>query len=315
MIHHRKTKDAARGAWRSILLALGMEERFLTGRNGPCPCCGGTDRWQWVNDEGQGGGVCRQCGGKADGIHLVAAWRDVPWQEAARLVDGVIGNEAVKADQIRKELTPDEMRQRCKRVLAHCKRVRKGDVVDSYLAARGIDMTGYPATLATAEALPYDARTSHPAMVAVITAPDGSNVSLHRTFLSGAGKLDAADCRKVMPGRLPKGCAVRLAPLGSADDVLGVAEGIETALSASALFDIPVWAVLNTSMMRTFEPPPGINEVAIFADNDANGAGQQAADALRQRLTAAGITVTVHLPRETGTDFNDELLSHRKGAA
>lgn len=314
MMHHRKTKDAARGAWRSILISLGMEESFLTGRNGPCPACAGTDRWQWVNDDGQGGGVCRQCGGKADGIHLVAAWRGVSWQEAARLVDGVIGNEAVKADPIRKAVTPEETRQRCKQVLKFCKRVRKGDVVDAYLAARGIDMAAYPDTLATAEALPYDARASHPAMVAVITAPNGQNVSLHRTFLSGTSKLPADDCRKVMPGTLPDGCAVRLTPITEADDVLGIAEGIETALSASALFSIPVWAALNTSLLRKWQPPAHVREVCIFADNDANGAGQQAADALRQRLAAAGLTVTVHLPSTTGTDWNDELLAKRSNA-
>lgn len=310
MMHHRKTKEAARGSWRSILLALGMDEKFINGRNGPCPCCGGTDRWQWVNDEGHGGGVCRQCGGKADGIHLVAQWRDIGWKDAAALVDGIIGNEAVKADPVRRELTPEEMRVRCRKVLSLCKRVRKGDVVDRYLAARGIDMTDYPATLATAEALPYDAHASHPAMVAVITAPCGENVSLHRTFLQGTGKLPADDCRKVMPGKIAKGSAVRLFPLGTADDVLGVAEGIETALSASALFGIPVWAVLNTSMMRTFQPPAGIREVAIMSDNDVNGAGQAADDALRQRLSATH-AVTVHLPPTVGTDWNDELLIQR----
>lgn len=311
MMHHRKTKDAARGAWRSILLALGMPESFITGRNGPCPVCGGEDRWQWVNDGGNGGGVCRQCGGKADGVHLVAAWKGVTWPEAARLVDEVLGNESVKIDAPKRELTPDEIRERCKKVVALTKRVRKGDPVDAYLTARGIGLEEYPLSLGTAQALPYDASSSHPAMVAVITAPDGKNVSLHRTFLAGAGKLDAADCRKLMPGKLPKGCAVRLKPLGPSDEVLGVAEGIETALSASALFGIPVWATLNTSMMRTFVPPVCVREVAIFADNDASFAGQNAAYALGAALKPSGFDVTIHVPEISGQDWNDVL--QRKG--
>lgn len=309
MMHHRKTKDAARGAWRSILLALGMPESFIAGRNGPCPACGGEDRWQWVNDGGNGGGVCRQCGGKADGVHLVAAWKGVTWPEAARLVDEVLGNERVTIDAPKRELTPDEIRSRCKKVVALTKRVRKGDPVDAYLTSRGIGLDEYPLSLGTAQALPYDRSTSHPAMVAVITAPDGKNVSLHRTFLNGTGKLDAPDCRKLMPGRLPKGCAVRLKPLGPSDQVLGVAEGIETALSASALFGIPVWATLNTSMMRTFVPPVGIRELIICCDNDENGAGQAAADALRRSLS--GLVVTIRIPPTVGTDWNDEL--QRKG--
>lgn len=310
-MHHRKTKDAARGAWRSILLALGMDESFITGRNGPCPACGGEDRWQWVNDGGNGGGVCRQCGGKADGIHFVAAWKGVAWVEAARMVDDVLGNESVKIDAPKRELTPEEIRARCKKVVALTKRVRKGDPVDAYLTSRGIGLEEYPLSLGTAHALPYDASSSHPAMVAVITAPDGKNVSLHRTFLAGAGKLDAADCRKLMPGKLPKGCAVRLKPLGPSDEVLGVAEGIETALAAAALFGIPVWATLNTSMMRTFVPPTGIREVAIFADNDASFSGQNAAYALGATLKPNGFDVTIHVPEISGQDWNDVL--QRKG--
>ena len=114
-----------------------------------------------------------------------------------------------------------------------------------------------------------------------------------------------------MPGRIQKGSAVRLSPLGTADDVLGVAEGIETALSASALFGIPVWAVLNTSMMRTFQPPAGIREVAIFADNDASFAGQNAAYALGAALKPNGFDVTIHVPEISGQDWNDVLRSQR----
>ena len=38
------TKERARGQWRAILPALGLDENFLTGRNGPCPVCGTTKK-------------------------------------------------------------------------------------------------------------------------------------------------------------------------------------------------------------------------------------------------------------------------------
>ena len=100
---------------------------------------------------------------------------------------------------------------------------------------------------------------------------------------------------------------------------IGIAEGIETAMSASALYDMPVWAALNASMLAKWSPPPGADEVVIFADNDPRFGGQAAAYALAHRIKTAKATrdldVKVILPRQTGTDFNDELIAHRKGAA
>ena len=37
----QRTADAARRKWRGILLALGIEEKFLSDKHGPCPMCGG----------------------------------------------------------------------------------------------------------------------------------------------------------------------------------------------------------------------------------------------------------------------------------
>lgn len=316
MSYERRTKDAARGQWKSILTALGMDASFLTGRNGPCPCCSGTDRWQWVNDGGMGGGVCRQCGGKADGIHLVAQWRGIEWREAAAEVDRVLGNERVAPDPARRETTPEQRRDLCRKVFMQTRAVAPGDAVDRYLASRGLAMTAYPKALRFAPALRHSDGKDHPAMVAVVTGPDGKAETLHRTFLAGDGKLDAPDARKMMPGSIPDGCAVRLAELGSADDVLGVAEGIETALAASALFTVPVWAALNTAMMKSWEPPEAITEVVIFADNDAAFGGHAAAYALAHKLKTRPqwkhLTVSVQVPRLPGTDFADELLERNR---
>lgn len=316
MSYGRRTKDAARGQWKSILTALGMEASFLTGRNSPCPCCGGTDRWQWVNDAGLGGGVCRQCGGKADGIHLVAAWKGVEWREAAQMVDRVLGNERATPDPVRRETTPEQRKELCRKVAAQTRPVTLGDEVDRYLTGRGLGAVVYPKALRFAPSLRHSDGKDYPAMVAVVTGPDGVNETLHRTFLDGGKKLDAPGARKMMPGRIPDGCAVRLCELGSQDDVLGIAEGIETALAASALFTVPAWASLNTSMLRNWEPPAQITEVVIFADHDENAAGELAAFHLKNKLKTSPrwrhLTVSVQVPKLPGTDFADEWMA-RKG--
>ena len=78
--------------------------------------------------------------------------------------------------------------------------------------------------------------------------------------------------------------------------MLGVCEGIEDALSAWILWQIPTWATLGTSGMRTFEPPEEIRELLIFADRDENGAGEKAAWELAERMETKEKAVRIRVP-------------------
>ena len=89
---------------------------------------------------------------------------------------------------------------------------------------------------------------------------------------------------------------------------MGIAEGIETAMSASAMFGILVWSAINATMLAKWTPPEGCTEVAIFGDNDASFAGQAAAYELARRLAVNHVTVTVHIPPKVGDDWNDVLM-------
>ena len=92
----------------------------------------------------------------------------------------------------------------------------------------------------------------HPGMVAMVTGPDGKPGTLHRTYLSLNGrKADIKQPRLLMPGPFPKGGAIRLAPH---ERTLGIAEGIETAFAASALFGVPCWAAGNDSGLSGWDP-------------------------------------------------------------
>ena len=98
-----------------------------------------------------------------------------------------------------------------------------------------------------------------------------------------------------------------MAPIG-ADGHLGIAEGIETALSAQAIFGVPTWAALSADGLRRWQWPAGVSRVTIFAD--AGDAGMQAAATLADRLNVAGIANAIVSPLH-GDDFNDDL---RRGA-
>ncbi len=140
-----------------------------------------------------------------------------------------------------------------------------------------------------------------PALVAGVTNGGGKFVAIHRTFLklNGGGKAAVPDPKMAL-GALQDG-AVRL---GRAGKVLGLAEGIETALSAQQLFELPVWAVLG-SRFDGVAIPADVIEVQIFADNGAPG--QEAAAKARDTFTKAGKRVATRRPPEGFGDWNNAL--------
>jgi putative DNA primase/helicase len=56
------TVERARGRWREILPIFGIETRYLHNRHGPCPLCGGKDRFRFDDRDGSGSYYCNQCG-------------------------------------------------------------------------------------------------------------------------------------------------------------------------------------------------------------------------------------------------------------
>jgi putative DNA primase/helicase len=142
------------------------------------------------------------------------------------------------------------------------------------------------------------------AIVAPILASDGHFLTYHCTYLLDGKKAPVNAPRKIMPSKTGvAGGAVRLA---KHKGIIGIAEGIETALAASEMFCIPTWAVLNTSLMEAFVPPEDVNHVKIFADNDARFAGQKAAYVAANRLSIKyKISAEVMIPEITGEDWLD----------
>jgi len=142
-------------------------------------------------------------------------------------------------------------------------------------------------------------------LVAEVVDINGDGVGVHCTYLEQGWKVRNITPRKQF-GRLEgrRGCAVRLMPATGV--VLGIAEGIETALSASIILGIPVWAATNAALLGRFEPPLHVNRLVICGDRDKSGhtAASKLSAALKGRLRCE-----VVLPTAPYKDFNDQLVA------
>jgi phage/plasmid primase-like uncharacterized protein len=201
-----------------------------------------------------------------------------------------------------------ENAQRIAKVWAQCVPLRIADPVTLYLKRRlGAALWPLPECLRFHPALAYwrgaEKLGTFPAMVAPIVTLDGRTVALHRTYLTADGhKADVPTVKKVTGAAGPLGgaCINLHMPVHG---VIGVAEGIETALAASLASGVPTIAAYCAGALAGYLWPAGVRRLVIFADNDK--AGQSAAHALQLRALRAGLQVSVTTPSAAGADWCD----------
>jgi hypothetical protein len=156
--------------------------------------------------------------------------------------------------------------------------------------------------------------TTWPALVALVTChesdtflgvpvPGTHAISLHTTYLArdGSGKAPVEPSRLFAAG-LPSKGVVLLTTGEHGHHHLGVAEGLETALSLAHA--VPsVWACLNAGNLAELPLPilgkPQMLTIAV----DRDPAGERAANACARRWHAAGVKVRLVMPDQG--DVND----------
>jgi len=312
----------ARVDWPSILVQLGVPETALRNKHGPCPACGGVDRFRFDhNKRGKGSFFCGHYG-SGDGFRLLEHMHGWGFREARQRVIEVahldnITDKPRRTAAVNPPLAdrPPSLARPTTRVL----RLRSGlcavancpDAV-AYLESRGLwplpdgcTLRAHPTVEYFEEGRPVG---RHPALVADVVDLAGELVTAHVTYLEGGKKLTTREPRKILsPLTGRTGCAVRLMP---AAEVLGIAEGLETALSATVLDGVPVWSALNAGLLAKFEPPLGVTHLRIYADRD--DAGRDAALRLMERLQGR-VQLEVRIPPAPSKDFNDVLMARITG--
>lgn len=297
-----------RGRWQEILPQLGVDSRFLVNRHGPCPLCGGRDRFRFDDKDGSGSYFCGQCG-PGFGIHLLRKLHSWDHKTSCDELDQIIGD---APSSYRPPAEADEA-EKAQGRLANIERLLAAanapEVVARELARRGL--VAASEALLGHDSLPYyESREGYqgrfPAVLAPIHGPDGRLQSVQRIYCAAG----LAERKKTMPpAETITGGAIRLF---NPSETLAVGEGVETCLAVREMFGHPVWAALTAGGLESFEPPAGVRTVLIYGDNDATFTGHAAAYALAKRLVRQGFAVEAHIPCNVGDDWLDVLTARKR---
>lgn len=357
-INVEKIRQQASGRWLEIIpyVCPGLFEEALAnlGQHVDCPLHGGDKDFRFIkratsNGRGNtaqvGAGMC-SCGPFTDGFALLQRATGKSFYGVLKEVDECLNGTQQQAKPPRimpvqpVEPTPEEVAAHAAKLLVRIANLwNAGKSVDlkdiPYYQARGID----PRILAEVTDVRFMASLgyftavkrelvklgSYPAMLALMRNVKGDAVAVHRTWLSSdkKDKAPVESAKKLSESPGVSGAAIRLFD-AAGSDVLGLTEGIETALAVRQLAQgrhwpelgkIPVWACFAERNVRSFQIPAELlntlTKVVVFADNDESNKGLEAAQAFKERMALdhPNIEVVVKLPPVVGWDWLDALIN------
>ncbi len=305
------TAEWTTGRWSWLLQEFGIDATFLVNKHGPCPMCGGKDRFRFDDKAGKGTWFCNGCG-SGDGFDLIERFTKGEFKAIAALIDKMRGD-APEPQEFRPEASVELKREGLNRLWSSgndpsiLTQYFKSRWLDYITVANLTDVRGNPEVMFLDEEM---GRADFPAMLAMVRNAKGEPISIHRTYLM----KDGMRVKKLMPPTEKiTGGAIRLRPI--ADGALIVAEGIETALAGKQLLlplrDCGIWAAISANGLRELDVPSTVTHLFICADIDKSFTGQAAAYELARRMKVRkeppSSVMVVH-PNELG-DMADVLKS------
>jgi hypothetical protein len=291
------------------LKKVGVADDFA----GPCPVCGGKDRF-FVNRK-RGIWGCRGCCVGGDAIALVRHATSASFTDAVRQLAGDAPTPEHKPAREQEEA---KSKARDAEAARHAARKKAADtaealelwneavpltgtLADTYLRSRAIVIDD-PRISEALRFHPKISNPSHgwlPAMLGLFRdVVTDEPRAISRTYLSP----DGAKIERRFLGPVA-GCAIKL-DHDPVDGRLSVGEGIESALSARILGYRPTWALGSAGAIEKFPVVDGVERLTLLRENDE--ANSRAAEACRGRWVEAGRDVASIWP-VVGNDLNDAL--------
>lgn len=281
---------------------------------GECPMCGKKNHYRMDNRDNKGTWIC-SCG-NGDIWKLLQTTQQKDFRTLAKEIDLLIGNSYTNNNQPKQlKSNINELRNRVIKKFNNLESL-KGTQAEKYLNNRHITL---PTNVCNIKYSPSEGKgnTALSAIYALATDLNGNLCYLHRTLLNGDSKANITTPKKLNSLQdenyltYAKSVAIRLFPVSS---TLGIAEGIETALSCYQIYKCNTWSTINAAFLEKFIAPLGVKHLMIFADTDWNLTGQSAAfKCAKNNLLSIHNDVekvTIRWP-EKG-DFNDVLIQGLK---
>lgn len=312
-------KAQLKGNWKGTLEQyLGAEA--LAKPNQPCPFCGGNDRFSFTDKFGHGDCYCRHCGHR-DGFKVIMDLTNKNFNEVVVDLAGQLGIPA----QVSKEPKPKKSKSR-KTFTSNDlwnlgSPIEDGCSAERYLSSRGLNGKNSE-SLRFFDHLRYAEKSSDgksweekyfEGILCRVDFPGEECTNVLRIYLDNGHKAKVKAPKKVF-GKDISGGFIKLGDFSPEAGRLGIAEGVETAMSAGILHEMPVWSIISAFNFKNFVPPEGVKELFIFADNDANFIGQKeaytAASVLAQKFKSLKISVVI--PSEVNSDWNDVLINSKR---
>lgn len=280
------------GAWRQTLEGYGC--KLPNGRHhGPCPVCGGKDRFRFDDKDGRGTWFCSQCDPQSGGgLLLLSRYLGKPTIETAK---ELIGQDTPRTvAPVRKHSATDEqMREELR------KRARRGAVMlmehsipasHSYMDGKGLH-GNWPVNSQIMMGADHE-RIEPGALLLVPVYKIGELVNVQKITTEGKK-------RPIYGGDMSGVCHV----ITGTGKIVAITEGFATGVTVNRMTNATTYVAFNTGNLMAItaqarDENPEAN-IVIFADNDEHGAGLKYAED-----AAIPVNAKIALPPEVG-DWDD----------
>jgi hypothetical protein len=302
-----------------IIERYGIKLRGKVELVGACPRCGAGDDRFAINTRKRKW-LCRRCEkGGSDAISLVRFLLDCDFATAVTALAGETtwapGKEAAKPRPmtIGGEPHGKDDQQLWRRIWKDAGHAC-GTPVEQYLTRRHLTLPPGCDCVRFHRRCPFgkdDAGRAiyTPAMVALVSSiVTNEPQAVHRTALDMTGRKVNVGGRDRMALGPIAGGAVKLTADENVTIAIGVAEGIETALSLQRIPEwagSPVWSLLNANGVANFPVLAGIETLVVAVDHD--DAGEKAALAVAGQWRAAAREILLFEAVNPDHDLNDVI--------